>query len=66
MTLKAIGEMSSLEKVMNDLINRDYKDSTRANSPLKKSDDAIIIDTSRLGISKVIDKIVNIVKHKGH
>ena len=64
--LKAIGEMSSLEKVMNDLINRDYKDSTRANSPLKKSDDAIIIDTSRLGISKVIDKIVNIVKHKGH
>ena len=64
--LKEIGETSSLEKVMNDLINRDYKDSTRANSPLKKSHDAIIIDTSELGIDKVIDKIVNIVKHKGH
>ena len=46
--LKAIGEQSSFEKVMMDLINRDHKDSTRANSPLKKSDDAIIIDTSRL------------------
>ena len=49
-----------------DLINRDHKDSTRANSPLKKSDDAIIIDTSDLGINEVIDKIVNIVNHKGH
>ncbi len=64
--LKAIGEQSSVEKVMSDLMNRDHKDSTRMHSPLKKSDDAIIIDTSNLGINKVIDKIVNIVKHKGH
>ncbi len=64
--LKAIGEQSSFEEVMMDLINRDHKDSTRANSPLKKSDDAIIIDTSDLGINEVIDKIVNIVNHKGH
>ena len=64
--LKSIGEKSSVEKVMNDLINRDHKDSTRMHSPLKKSDDAIIIDTSELGINEVIDKIVNIVNHKGH
>ena len=64
--LKAIGEQSSFEEVMMDLINRDHKDSTRANSPLKKSDDAIIIDTSDLGINEVIDKIVNIVNNKGH
>ena len=64
--LKAIGEQSSVEKVMSDLMNRDHKDSTRMHSPLKKSDDAIIIDTSDLGINEVIDKIVNIVNHKGH
>ena len=64
--LKAIGEQSSVEKVMSDLMNRDHKDSTRIHSPLKKSDDAIIIDTSDLGINEVIDKIVNIVNHKGH
>ena len=64
--LKSIGENSSIDKVMMDLMNRDHKDSTRIHSPLKKSDDAIIIDTSNLGINKVIDKIVNIVKHKGH
>ena len=64
--LKNIGEQSSIENVMIDLINRDHKDSTRMHSPLKKSDDAIIIDTSELGINEVIDKIVNIVNHKGH
>ena len=62
--LKAIGEESSVEKVMSDLINRDHKDSTRIHSPLKKSNDAIIIDTSDLGINEVIDKIVNIVNQK--
>ena len=64
--LKAIGEQSSVKKVMSDLMSRDHKDSTRMHSPLKKSDDAIIIDTSDLGINEVIDKIVNIVNHKGH
>ena len=64
--LKAIGEQSSVEKVMSDLMNRDHKDSTRMHSPLKKSEDAIIIDTSDLGINEVIDKIVNIVNNKGH
>jgi len=64
--LKAIGEEGSIEKVIMDLMNRDHKDSTRMHSPLKKSDDAIVIDTSNLGINEVIDKIVNIVNHKGH
>ncbi len=64
--LRIIGEKSSIEEVMMDLVNRDHKDSTRTNSPLKKSDDAIIIDTTNLGIDEVIDKIVNIVNQKGH
>ena len=64
--LRIIGEKSSIEEVMMDLVNRDNKDSTRTNSPLKKPDDAIIIDTTNLGIDEVIDKIVNIVNQKGH
>jgi len=64
--LKAIGEEGSIEKVMMDLKSRDQKDSNRALSPLRQSDDAIIIDTSNLGINEVIDKIVNIVNNKGH
>ena len=64
--LKKMGEQKSIDNVTRDIIKRDYKDSTRKNSPLKKSEDAIIIDTSDLGINEVIDKIVNIVNKEGH
>ena len=64
--LKLFGEQGTVDNVMRDLIDRDHKDSTRLHSPLKKPDDAVIIDTSDLGINEVIDKIVNIVNQKGH
>ena len=64
--LKIMGEKKSIENVMKDINKRDHKDSTRKHSPLIKSENAIIINTSNLGINKVIDKIVNIVNKKGH
>ena len=64
--LKIMGEKKSIESVIKDINKRDHKDSTRKHSPLIKSENAIIIDTSNLGINKVIDKIVNIVNKKGH
>ena len=64
--LKKMGEQKSIDNVTRDIIKRDHKDSTRKHSPLIKSENAIIIDTSNLGINKVIDKIVNIVNKKGH
>ena len=64
--LKKMGEQKSIDNVTTDIIKRDHKDSTRKHSPLIKSENAIIIDTSNLGINKVIDKIVNIVNKKGH
>ena len=64
--LKKMGEQKSIDNVTRDIIKRDYKDSTRKHSPLIRSENAIIIDTSNLGINKVIEKIVNIVNKKGH
>ena len=64
--LKKMGEQKSIDNVTTDIIKRDHKDSTRKHSPLIKSENAIIIDTSNLGINEVIDKIVNIVNKKGH
>ena len=64
--LKKIGEQKSIDNVTRDIIKRDYKDSNRKHSPLIRSENAIIIDTSNLGINNVIDKIVNIVNKKGH
>ena len=55
----------SIEKLINDINIRDYKDTKRVNSPLEKADDAIEINTTDLTINEIINKIVNIVK-KGH
>ncbi len=45
------------DEVIADIERRDYQDSHRANSPLKKADDAIEIDTSNLTIDEVVDRI---------
>lgn len=52
------------EIVLEELITRDYKDSTRDHSPLKKADDALEIDTTHLTINEVVNKIVNTVNQK--
>jgi CMP/dCMP kinase len=50
--LKSKGESTSLEEVLANLIERDHRDSTRAESPLKKADDAIEIDNSNLSVAE--------------
>jgi cytidylate kinase len=42
------GEESSLEEVMANLNMRDYEDTHREESPLKKAEDAIVLDNSFL------------------
>ena len=42
----------SLEEVANNLAKRDHIDSTREDSPLKKADDAIVVDNSNLSLEE--------------
>ena len=54
----------SLEKLEEEIAHRDYLDSTRKESPLKKADDAIEIDTTSLSIQEVVSKITNLIQEK--
>jgi D-sedoheptulose 7-phosphate isomerase len=56
--LKSKNENVEYEKILNEIIERDKNDSTRNIAPLKKSVDAIYIDTSNLTIEQVVDKIL--------
>lgn len=51
------GQNSSLETVLADIIKRDAMDIHRAISPLKPAEDAVIIDTEKLSLDQVVDKI---------
>ena len=54
----------SLEKLEEEIAHRDFLDSTRKESPLKKADDAIEIDTTSLSIQEVVSKITNLIQEK--
>lgn len=54
----------SLEEVETDLKERDYRDMNRENSPLRKADDAIEIDSTNMEIEEVLEMILSIVKEK--
>jgi len=55
------GESVTFEAVMEDVKTRDYNDSHRAVSPLKKADDAIEVDTTGMNIEQSVDALVKII-----
>jgi cytidylate kinase len=62
--LNSHGEVNSIEEVMKQINERDDYDSSRKNSPLRMSKDAVLIDTSYLSINAQINKIVDIIINK--
>lgn len=53
------GTTADFADLIKDINERDAKDSNRTESPLKKADDGIILDTSNLTINQQVDFIVN-------
>ena len=58
------GENPDLETIKKDIEQRDYQDMNRDIAPLKQAEDAVLIDSSDLGIAEVVDKIVTLAKEK--
>lgn len=56
--LKAQGQETTLEEVLNNLLHRDKTDSSRDVAPLRKADDAIEIDTSELTTNQLFTHLV--------
>ena len=54
----------TVEQIEADIAARDYKDSHRAVSPLRKAADAIEIDTTNLSIDQVVEKISEEIEKK--
>ena len=48
-----------LEEIERDIIQRDYRDTNRAVSPLRQADDAILVDSSNMSIKEVVKTIAS-------
>lgn len=55
------GQQVDYEQLLQEMIKRDYNDSHRKIAPLKQADDAILIDTSNMTVSEVVEKILSII-----
>lgn len=58
------GESCDLEEIKRDIIARDERDMNREVSPLKQAEDAVLVDSSHMGIEEVTEEIIRIYKEK--
>lgn len=62
--LAAKGESPDLQKIKEDIAERDYRDMHREMSPLKQADDALLLDSSGMGVGEVVARIAEIVEKR--
>ena len=62
--LQERGTPADFEQLMEEMRQRDYKDSHRETAPLKAAEDAIIVDTTALDFSGSCRKIMEIIRER--
>ncbi len=62
--LQAKGVDCDLDEIEKDIIERDHRDMTRAESPLKQAEDAILVDTSDMTIDQVVETVIGLYREK--
>jgi cytidylate kinase len=60
----ANGVETTIEEVRANVEARDHKDTTREDSPLKKADDAIVVDNSFITFDEQVEEIIALAKEK--
>ncbi|MFA4989210.1 MAG: (d)CMP kinase [Candidatus Omnitrophota bacterium] len=58
---QGLGQELTLEDVAADLANRDRIDSGRVVAPLKQAEDAVYVDTTKLSIEEVVNKVLGFI-----
>ena len=58
------GEPFDLDQIRKDIIERDERDMNREVSPLRQADDAVLVDSSEMGIDDVVNAILDVYKEK--
>lgn len=58
------GTEATLENVLKDMKMRDENDSKRAYAPLKKADDAVVVDNTSLSFEKTIEAVIECINDK--
>lgn len=55
------GEPVSVEELLEQILERDQRDETRPDSPLRVADDAVVVDTSDVQFEEQVDMILDLI-----
>lgn len=58
------GTPTDYDKLLEEMKQRDYQDSTRAAAPLRPADDGVIVDTTGLNFAQSCQKILDIIRER--
>lgn len=58
------GYRVSLKTVQQEMVKRDHMDATREVNPLRRAPDAVVIDTTRLSVSQVVNELMRMAKER--
>jgi len=62
--LKEKGQDVDYDTVLNDIKERDYRDSHREIDPLRQAEDAVLVDSTNMTIEEVVKRVEDIVKNR--
>ena len=62
--LKAKGESPIYEEVLADVNDRDYRDTHRAESPLRQAEDAVVVDNSNMTREEQMQYIIGVFRER--
>lgn len=52
----------SYEEILEDINKRDYNDMHRETAPLKRAEDAVLLDTTEMTKAQVVEKLISMIK----
>lgn len=58
------GIACDINQICQDIVARDLRDMNREISPLKQAEDAVLVDSSEMGIDQVVDAILDVYNKK--
>lgn len=62
--LKERAQNVTLQSLLTEIEERDKRDKERETAPLKPAEDAVVIDTTTLGVEEVFEKVLTLAKNR--
>ena len=60
----ARGEPASYEQVLETIHSRDERDTNRKDAPMRAAEDAVVLDTTKLGIDEAVQRALEIIRDR--